>query len=146
MPPCPIMSSNEPAPKYTETDPAWIRLMAQDRSERANAPALVRNGREVVVEQSHYATLYTDDRLPAWQRLAFLAYSRADTSGHAPFNGDRAAKLAGLRPDNVAREIRKAVQMGWLQDGSTRACLVIPTPMRSRYDAGDEAYCSHWRG
>ena len=144
MPPCPIMSSNEPAPKYTETDPEWIKLMAKDRAERFAAPTLARGGREVVVEQSHFATLYTDPRQPAWLRIALLAYARADTSGHAPFNGNRIAELLGLPAKNITRDIAKAVSMGWLQGGSTRECLVIPTPMRSRYEAGEEAYCAHW--
>ncbi|KXP02210.1 hypothetical protein AXK59_16755 [Tsukamurella tyrosinosolvens] len=146
MPPCPIMSSNEPAPKYTETDPEWVELMAQDRSERANTPMLARSGREVLVEQSHYGKLYSDVELPVWQRVAFLAYARADTSGHVPFNGNRIAEILDRPVRRVTEAIAKAVERGWLQDGSSRHCLVIPTPMRSRYHAGDEAYCSHWRG
>lgn len=76
-----------------------------------------------------------DPRLPYWLRVAALAYGSHANNGHARFKrGEIALVLATVDPDtgevhpfaNVRREIARAVEYGWLEDGSYWGCLVVP--------------------
>lgn len=78
-----------------------------------------------------------DRSLPAWLRVAFLAYGSHRANGHAPFeDGDVGLMLGSvdrttgeIRPAdkaNVQRAIRNAVKAGWLAEGSSSRCLIVP--------------------
>ena len=90
---------------------------------------------------AHYQDVWlerTHNRdLPAWLRVAFLAYGSHRANGHAPFEqGDVGLVLGSvdrvtgeIRPAdkaNVQRAIRNAVKAGWLAEGSSARCLVVP--------------------
>src|SRR5690242_3878184 len=75
--------------------------------------------------------------LPAWQRVACLAFGTHGVNGHANLAPGEIADLLGtdtrtgeIRPvprQTVHRAIRTAVARGWLAQGSTTRCLVIPS-------------------
>lgn len=76
-----------------------------------------------------------DPRLPYWLRVAALAYGSHANNGHARFKrGQIALVLATVDGDtgevrpfaNVRREIARAVEYGWLVEGSYWACLIVP--------------------
>jgi hypothetical protein len=73
--------------------------------------------------------------LPDWLRVAALAYGKHAANGHAWFAPGEVALVLGLidqetgelRPNsNASRAIRKAVQYGWLAEGSKTRCLIVP--------------------
>lgn len=72
-----------------------------------------------------------DPRLPKWLRVAALAYGSHGNNGHASFKrGDVAATL-GMPGEPLDRRrlhehIAMAVEFGWLADGSTSMCLIVP--------------------
>jgi hypothetical protein len=89
----------------------------------------------------HFQTVWHeragDPRLPAWLRVAALAYGSHQANGHAPFKpGEIALILASVDTEtgevksmnkhNVQRSINKAVEYGWLVRPSGSLCLVVP--------------------
>ncbi|MEC4614571.1 hypothetical protein [Tsukamurella tyrosinosolvens] len=78
---------------------------------------------------------FNDDRLPRWQRIAFYCWSHCRRDNHCPVPGGKLALLLGAEPRLVRREIKKAVDMGFLLDGSNENCLIMPGEMR--YNAGN---------
>jgi hypothetical protein len=73
--------------------------------------------------------------MPYWLRVAALAYGSHDNGGHARFKRGEIALILGtvdhasgeIRPfANVRREIDRAVEYGWLADGSYYGCLIVP--------------------
>ena len=76
-----------------------------------------------------------DPRLPYWLRVAALAYGSHTDNGHARFKRGEVALILGsvdratgvVRPfANVRREIARAVEYGWLEEGSFWGCLIVP--------------------
>jgi hypothetical protein len=76
-----------------------------------------------------------DPRLPYWLRVAALAFGSHADNGHARFKRGEVALILGaldhdtgeVRPfANVRREIARAVEYGWLEDGSYWGCLIVP--------------------
>lgn len=78
-----------------------------------------------------------DASLPDWLRVACLAYGSHKANGHAlqrPGNvGLVLARLDGVTGEitpqsrqNVYRAIQAAIRNGWLAEGSTAQCLVVP--------------------
>jgi hypothetical protein len=76
-----------------------------------------------------------DPRLPYWLRVAALAFGSHANNGHARFKRGEIALILGtvdqstgeLRPfANVRREIGRAVEYGWLDEGSYWGCLIVP--------------------
>jgi hypothetical protein len=76
-----------------------------------------------------------DPRLPYWLRVAALAYGSHTDNGHARFRRGEVALILGhvdtstgvVRPfTNVRREIARAVEYGWLAEGSYWGCLIVP--------------------
>ena len=76
-----------------------------------------------------------DPRLPYWLRVTALAYGSHHDNGHARFKRGEVALILGtvdhetgeVRPHaNVRREIARAVEFGWLEDGSYWGCLIVP--------------------
>lgn len=89
----------------------------------------------------HYQAVWhertADRRLPAWLRVAFLAYGAHKANGHAQFKpGDISLVLGSLNQTtgeikpmdkhNVQRAISAAVESGWLSSGSSSLCLIVP--------------------
>lgn len=88
-----------------------------------------------------------DPQMPQWLRVASLAYGKHKANGHAQFRrGQIALVLATVDPQtgevlpdlNVGRAIRRAVQYGWLAEGSNVRCLIVPShaisgPMGNQY-------------
>lgn len=86
-----------------------------------------------------------DPRLPYWLRVAALAFGSHADNGHARFKRGEVALILGtvdhetgqLRPfANVRREIARAVEYGWLEDGSYWGCLIVPAHSIRRGDLG----------
>ena len=76
-----------------------------------------------------------DPRLPYWLRIAALAFGSHTENGHAKFKRGEIAVVLGsvdhetgeFRPfANVRREIARAVEYGWIEEGSFWGCLVVP--------------------
>lgn len=72
-----------------------------------------------------------DRRLPNWLRVASLAYGKHGNNGHANFKRGDVAVVLGepgkpLDRRQVYEYIARAVELGWLLDGSTSMCLVVP--------------------
>lgn len=78
-----------------------------------------------------------DARLPLWLRVAFLAYGCHRANGHARFKPGEIAEVFGTvngttgeikaaDKHNIQRAIRNAVERGWLAEGSSTLCLVVP--------------------
>lgn len=78
-----------------------------------------------------------DPRLPHWLRVTALAYGSHRANGHAMFaRGQVALVLADVNTDTgevtprdrrlIHRDIAKAVEYGWLAEGSTARCLIVP--------------------
>jgi hypothetical protein len=87
--------------------------------------------------QSAWHERTADDRLPLWLRVAFLAFGSHRANGHARFKAGEVGEIFGtvdpetgeIRPldkHNIQRAIRSAVARGWLADGSSSLCLVVP--------------------
>jgi hypothetical protein len=76
--------------------------------------------------------------VPAYLRVAFLAYARHHANGHAIFQPGEIGLLLGrptpsevelVKPmdkHNVQRAIRVAVAEEWLAVGSGSTCLIVP--------------------
>lgn len=73
--------------------------------------------------------------MPYWLRVTALAYGSHADNGHARFKRGEVALILGtvdhetgeLRPfANVRREISRAVEYGWLEEGSYWGCLIVP--------------------
>ncbi|UZF54339.1 hypothetical protein LH935_16465 [Gordonia polyisoprenivorans] len=71
--------------------------------------------------------------LPIWLRVSQLAVARVRANGHAPFGPGKLPSLLRVDRRNLPRAINKAVQFGYLVDGSSPRCL-LPHP--SRYYVG----------
>jgi hypothetical protein len=91
-----------------------------------------------------------DPRLPYWLRVAALAYGCHTNNGHARFKrGEVALVLAAVdevtgevRPfTNVRREIARAVEFGWLEDGSYWGCLIVPAHSIKKGEYGSVSPC-----
>lgn len=72
-----------------------------------------------------------DRRLPYWLRIASLAYAKHGNNGHAAFKrGDVAVVLGtpGMPLDRrqLHEYVQRAIELGWLAEGSTSMCLVVP--------------------
>ncbi|WP_162259384.1 hypothetical protein [Phycicoccus sp. Soil803] len=76
--------------------------------------------------------------LPAWVRVAALAYGGHGLNGHADFSPGEIASVLGMdrktgevatpmARQNVHRAIRTAIDYGWLAEGSSATCLVVPS-------------------
>lgn len=89
----------------------------------------------------HYQSVWhertANRNLPAWLRVAFLAFGAHKANGHAQFKRGEIAEMLGhvdeesgeFRPahkSNVQRAIRAAVEAGYLAPGSSSMCLVVP--------------------
>jgi hypothetical protein len=79
------------------------------------------------LDMAEYDAMNKD--LEVWLRLSQLAVARVQANGHAPFQRGELAQILGVHPDNVGREIRKAVGYKYLVPGSATCCLV-PNPDR----------------
>lgn len=83
-----------------------------------------------------------DRRLPHWLRLAALAYAKHGNNGHAAFKrGDVAVVLgvpgAPLDRRQLHEYIQRAIELGWLADGSTSMCLVVPSHIIDKGHIGE---------
>ena len=74
-----------------------------------------------------------DPRLPKWMRVAALAYGMHRANGHACFPPGAIALVLGkpnggdvVKEPNVGRIIKRAVEYGFLGEGSTSRCLIVP--------------------
>jgi len=78
-----------------------------------------------------------DQRLPLWQRIALFAWSDHYTNGHRPLQPGELAVYMSTDPETgeIIREfdprqlrtaITKAIEMGWLEKGSSLRCIVVP--------------------
>lgn len=78
-----------------------------------------------------------DPALPDWLRVACLAYGSHRANGHATLGQGHVALvlarvdvdtgvIAPLSRQNVHRAIRASVANGWLSQGSTSRCLIVP--------------------
>lgn len=72
-----------------------------------------------------------DTRLPKWLRVAALAYGSHGNNGHASFKrGDVAIALgepgAPVGRRRLHEHIQQAIDFGWLAEGSTSMCLIVP--------------------
>lgn len=89
----------------------------------------------------HYQSVWLeragDAELPDWLRVAALAYGSHRANGHALFKRGHVAlilaavdtRTGALTPrsrQSVHRAIRTAIRHGWLVEGSTARCLVVP--------------------
>jgi hypothetical protein len=89
----------------------------------------------------HYQSVWhertADRRIPLWLRVAFLAFGAHKANGHARFKPGEIGMIFGtvdtetgeIKPvdkANVQRAIRNATQAGWLAEGSSSLCLVVP--------------------
>lgn len=83
--------------------------------------------------------------MPYWLRVAALAYGSHTDNGHARFKRGEVALILGtvdhdtgeVRPfANVRREIARAVEYGWLEDGSYWGCLIVPAHAIRKGDLG----------
>jgi hypothetical protein len=86
-----------------------------------------------------------DPRLPYWLRVTALAFGSHADNGHAKFKRGEVALILGtvdrqtgeVRPfANVRREIARAVEYGWLEDGSYWGCLIVPAHSIRRGEMG----------
>lgn len=89
----------------------------------------------------HYQSVWlertADDHMPMWLRVAFLAYGSHRANGHARFKPGEIGEVFGtvdavtgeIKPadkHNVQRAIRNATKRGWLAEGSSTLCLIVP--------------------
>lgn len=96
---------------------------------------------EVHAWARHYQSVWQERAanpdLPAWLRVVSLAYGSHKANGHAQFGaGDLAVALGSVDMEtgelvemprqNVHRTIQTAVRYGWLAEGSTARCLIVP--------------------
>ncbi|MDO9498111.1 MAG: hypothetical protein Q7J48_20575 [Nocardioides sp.] len=90
-----------------------------------------------------------DHNLPKWLRVTCLAYGAHQNNGHANFKrGEVALVLATIDTEtgaiypldrrDVFRAIRQAVAFGWLEEGSTARCLIVPAHAVKKGPLGDE--------
>lgn len=68
----------------------------------------------------------TNADTPRLTALVALAYSRADSNGHAQFVRGELAKLLGVTKQAVQKLIDRAVRDKWLAGASCSECLVAP--------------------
>lgn len=91
----------------SRTDPAGIHFHSF-WSTRAHSPALP----------------------PLWMRIVALAYSSHGKSGHAPFYlcGDSTLppEILHKSKKHIQKEIARAIELGFLAEGSNINCLVLP--------------------
>lgn len=96
-----------------------------------------------------------DPQLPKWVRVAALAYGMHKANGHASFPPGYIALVLGkpigggevVPEPNVGRAIRTAIKYGWLAEGSTSRCLVVPQHAISGPNGNPLAVCPiHGRG
>lgn len=64
--------------------------------------------------------------LPRWLRVAHYCYGYMRPGGRCPTSRTALANAMGVDPLNIAREVKKAVQHGYLAEGSTCECLIAP--------------------
>jgi len=87
--------------------------------------------------QSAWLERTADAYLPLWLRVASLAFGCHRANGHARFKPGEVAMVFGtVDPDtgaiqpqdkhNIQRAIRAAESRGWLAEGSSSLCLVVP--------------------
>lgn len=89
----------------------------------------------------HYQNVWQeragDARLPAWLRIASLAYGSHAANGHAQFKAGEIGLVLGsvdrvsgvitpMHKSNVQRALNKAIEYGWLGQTSRSTCLVVP--------------------
>lgn len=78
-----------------------------------------------------------DRNLPDWLRISFAALGAHRANGHARFSPGALGDLLGrvdrdtgevIRKDkhNVQRAIRHAIKAGYLAEGSSSLCLIVP--------------------
>lgn len=72
-----------------------------------------------------------ETHLPKWLRVAALAYGSHGDNGHATFKrGDMATTLGEpgkpLDRRRLYDHIQQAIAFGWLAEGSTSMCLIVP--------------------
>lgn len=77
-------------------------------------------------------------RHPLWLRISFLAMGTHRANGHARFKPGELAQIfgGGIDPDTgeikvldkrvIWRAIRAAIEAGWLAEGSSSMCLIVP--------------------
>ncbi len=89
-----------------------------------------------------------DDRLPKWLRVSALAYGSHQNNGHANFKrGEVALVLATVDRESgaiypldrrdVFRAVHQAIQYGWLEEGSSARCLIVPAHAIKKGRLGD---------
>lgn len=86
-------------------------------------------GRKFLERQANTTTL------PAWQRTAFYCWSHCRRDNHCPLPSGGLAAFLGCEERIAARNVKKAVEAGWLSVGSNVRCLVAP--MDVQYKAGN---------
>ncbi|NYI78743.1 hypothetical protein [Nocardioides panzhihuensis] len=89
----------------------------------------------------HYQHIWheraADSRFPLWARVAWLAYGSHRANGHANYKAGEIALVFSrvntatgeVRPEdkhNIQRAIKAAIASGWLSEGSSSLCLVVP--------------------
>jgi hypothetical protein len=85
--------------------------------------------------QHVWAERAADPAYPLWCRVAWLAFARHKSNGHAAFQRGQIAEIFGgfgadgftpLDPSNLQRAIRDAKKAGLLDPSSGTECLVVP--------------------
>lgn len=95
-----------------------------------------------------------DPRLPKWFRIVALAFGNHAANGHAPQPEGAIADMLGafdpetgvIMPDkNVARSIKAAVTLGFLAEGSSARCLIVPGHTVRSAPGNPASPCSYCR-
>lgn len=78
--------------------------------------------------QKVYLEMAQDERLPLWQRVAFVAMGLHKANRHAPLLRQRneLAAMLGKPSKRIVEAISEAKKRGWLAGESTTKCLVVP--------------------
>jgi len=78
---------------------------------------------------SFWADRANDTNSPLWLRLTAHAYASFRKNGHASFDlpdGSILPELLGKSRQQINNEIRRAVRLGYLAEGSNIDCLIVP--------------------
>ena len=112
----------------------------------ANAPRLGFPVTFAFHDQAMWQSRADDPRHPDWLRVACLAYATNRANGHAQFPPRALALAVGLPSQQCSRAVRRAVELGWLMQGSGLRCLVLPLGVRYGPGGDDEPCGWHHRG
>lgn len=74
----------------------------------------------------------------AWQRVAFYCYAKMNRNGHRPMKNGELAKFLGKTEKETKKDVKRAIEEGWLAPNSNTRCLVAPPDVQ--YKAGNLKY------